>query len=367
MSSGFRSPTATSNRSPILDFKPVPISYISYKELKDSLMLQRPNRFLEYLQRLFGEKIVTRLAGAKPDAETEAYRPYFIGTSKHWDGATIFWQLDTAGKVRTGKIMLYDPATGKRVKHPFNHINWVHKVPDRPDFNLKQCMFGEHLLVDKSKPVALVESEKTAIIASVYLPEFTWLACGSLTNLNADKCSVLRGRQVVLFPDLNGYDKWAAKAKDLSHIANFKVSDLLERKASDQERREGLDLADYLTRFDFKQFKLSRYEAVVVSVSHFEEPEPICELAPAMDTYRHQPFLRRETDDSWADEIGQLEQFYSKITFPSAPVRLCRCSTVVNGPLFVESHLAIVKANQGKRTFLPYLERLRKFREVLDQ
>lgn len=76
-----------------------------------------------------------------------------------------------------------------------------------PDFELKQCLFGEHLLRDKAKPIAIVESEKTAIIASVYLPQFIWLAVGSLTNLNAEKCSVLKGRTVTLFPDLNGFEK----------------------------------------------------------------------------------------------------------------------------------------------------------------
>jgi len=56
--------------------------------------------------------------------------------------------------------MLYSPTTGKRVKEPFNHITWVHKALKQPDFNLKQCLFGEHLLQDKTKPVAIVESEK---------------------------------------------------------------------------------------------------------------------------------------------------------------------------------------------------------------
>ena len=43
--------------------------------------------------------------------------------------------------------MLYDPTTGKRVKEPFNHISWVHKVIKQPEFELKQCLFGEHLLL----------------------------------------------------------------------------------------------------------------------------------------------------------------------------------------------------------------------------
>lgn len=60
----------------------------------------------------------------------------------------------------------------------------------------------EHLLhigsawLPKTKEVAIVESEKTAVIASIYLPQFTWLAFGNLTNLSFEKCKVIRGRKV---------------------------------------------------------------------------------------------------------------------------------------------------------------------------
>ena len=100
-----------------------------------------------------------------------------------------------------------------------------------------------------SKPVAIVESEKTAIIASVYLPQFVWLAAGNKDGLNFHKCKCLASRTVVLYPDLNAFEKWSLKAKEFSHIALFTVSDLLERKATEAEKKEGLDLADYLIRF----------------------------------------------------------------------------------------------------------------------
>ena len=201
------------------------------------------NHFIRYLTKLFGLEITKELIDR-----------YLIGNSTHWNGATIFWQVDTLGRVRTGKIMLYDPETGKRVKSPYKHINWAHRVLNLEDFELKQCLFGEHLLKDNEKPVAIVESEKTAIIASAYFPNFTWLASGSRNNLNAEICSVLKGRKITLFPDLDCFKKWDEKAKALEHIASFTVSDLLERKASSFERIQGLDLADYLVRFDIKQF-----------------------------------------------------------------------------------------------------------------
>lgn len=209
---------------------------------------------MEYLGTLFSPEIVLRLRGASATTETARYSPYFIGTSGRWNGATVFWQIDRRGHIRTGKIMLYDAITGNRVKKPYNRIDWIHKTPPQPDFNLRQCMFGEHLLKDNDKTVAIVESEKTAIIASVYLPEFTWLATGGLSHLNPEKCRALKDRNVVLFPDLGGYDKWKAKAAELSSLARFTISDLLERKATHWNRRDGLDIADYLVRLNVEDF-----------------------------------------------------------------------------------------------------------------
>lgn len=69
--------------------------------------------------------------------------------------------------------MLYDSETGKRVKHPYNHITWAHSLLKQKDFNLKQYFFGEHLLLKSiDKPIAVVESEKAALIASFYMPQF---------------------------------------------------------------------------------------------------------------------------------------------------------------------------------------------------
>lgn len=218
-------------------------SYIDTTVFKESLQEYDKNNLIDFFVGKFGVETTTKVIES-----------YFIGTSKHWNGSTIFWQIDLTGKIRTGKIMLYSTETGKRIKEPFNYIQWVHSILKIDRYELKQCLFGEHLLKDKSRTVAIVESEKTAIICSLYFPCFIWLAVGSLTNLNKSKCEVLTGRNVVLFPDLNCFDKWTAKARELNHIACFKVSDLLERKATEEQRKQGLDIADYLLNFECKDF-----------------------------------------------------------------------------------------------------------------
>jgi hypothetical protein len=212
----------------------------------------------------------------EPDLCHELTAMYHIGTSIHWPGATVFWQVDVKGCVRTGKVMLYNSTTGKRVKEPFNHIAWVHRLVGSKqladnsgqlpvsslqnqrgtancqlktaNFSLKQCLFGEHLLNNMERqPVALVESEKTAIIAAGYLPDYTWLATGGISNLNADKCKVLAGREVILYPDANAYDKWTQKARELQRkipTAKFHVSNYLQQNATPQQLLKGIDIAD---------------------------------------------------------------------------------------------------------------------------
>lgn len=218
------------------------VSFVPVDTFKASLKGYDINNFIQFIS-YFGNEV-----------KNEVVSKYFIGTSKHWNGATIFWQIDLTGKVRTGKIMLYSSITGKRIKEPFNHITWVHTAFKEPEYYLQQCLFGEHLLKDKTKPVAIVESEKTAIIASIYLPQFIWVAVGSLTNLNAEKCNILKGRNVFLYPDLKGFQKWSDKAKELSHITNFIVSDLLECKAPETDKDQGFDLADYLLQHNVNEY-----------------------------------------------------------------------------------------------------------------
>jgi hypothetical protein len=212
------------------------VSVIQYEVFLKSQCCYDKNNFIKFLTSQFGKDVTTGLINR-----------YYIATSKYWLGATVFWQVDTQGNIRGGKIMLYEANTGTRVKKPHSHITWVHKALKIENFDLQQCFFGEHLLKKElTKPIAIVESEKTAIIASVYLPKFVWLATGGLSNLTPEKCKVLEGRNVALYPDLNAFDKWSIRAKELSHITTFKVSDLLERNASKEEREQGLDLADYL-------------------------------------------------------------------------------------------------------------------------
>jgi len=76
--------------------------------------------------------------------------------SHKWYGATLFRQKDLKNCHKTGKIMGYNNVTGKRVKHPYNHISLAHKTLKLSDFNLKQCLFGMHLVTITTKLIGLV-------------------------------------------------------------------------------------------------------------------------------------------------------------------------------------------------------------------
>lgn len=212
------------------------------------------NNFVTFLENRFGFS-----------STNSAISKFLIGSSKHQfrnkdftdyvseKGATIFWEIDISGKVRTGKLMLYHPKSGKRVKEPFPHFHWVHSILKYKklipkDFKLGQCLFGEHQLIkNKTKDIGVVESEKTAIILSILIPETIWLATGGAGGLSKNRFQALTGKKVTLYPDLGQYEKWNYKSKEIVNCS-IKISEVLEKKATDKDRTNGYDLADYLLK-----------------------------------------------------------------------------------------------------------------------
>ena len=200
------------------------------------------NHFFAYLTGLFGE-----------DKARETANMYQLGNSNKWPGANVFWYIDIEQQIRYGKIMLYNAETGKRVKKPYSHIASVSdeliKKGQIKAFEKSICLFGEHILRDRpGVPVAIVESEKTAIIMSVFSPKYIWLAVGGSGWLNVEKCKILKARKVVLFPDLGRcFDVWCEKAKDIRQVLalNITVCNFLIEKVNEQDLREGFDLVDY--------------------------------------------------------------------------------------------------------------------------
>jgi hypothetical protein len=342
-----------------------PPSFIPESILQNSLSNYKHNHFITFLKSIFDPSTVTHLINT-----------YFIGTSKNWSGSTVFWQIDCHGNIRDGKIMLYDSTTGRRIKQPFNHITWAHSALKLKDFNLHQCFFGEHLLkIHPTLPVSIVESEKTAIIASVYFPQFIWLATGGKHGCkwtSAQVSTVLKGRNITLWPDIKACDDWEKKALELEKSGLLvAISNFLEQVATDSEREDGLDIADYLVRFKPDQFNdlpaIAKVDIVspphMAALPHSILP-PVTVLTlekVTLDAYwltPNSPLVK------W--DLDSIETFFNSIQLPQSPFRINECSVIHNLPKFISGHLSVLRTYNGKSTFLPYLHRLQMLEHIIE-
>lgn len=98
----------------------------------------------------------------------------------------------------------------------FQREAWVKRELDKQSKGAwKQwlCFFGLHLVPSSSQTVAIVESEKTALIMSLVMTSRTWIACGGKSNLSfmlEDARSVLEGHHVEVYPDKDAVQEWQA-------------------------------------------------------------------------------------------------------------------------------------------------------------
>jgi hypothetical protein len=224
----------------------IKIDIVSKEILYSTLCDYDKNQFVIFLLNVFGREKTER-----------AIKTYWLGT---WDKLkTIFWQIDSEISIRTGKIILYDSENGKRDK--FQPPYWVHSAMKKKnmisqEFALKQCLFGEHLLNRESdKPIAIVESEKTAIIASLCIPDLIWMATGGCRNLNLDSLRKIKNRRTILFPDSSKFELWSKKMDEAKRLfnADLKISNLLETKLTEAQKREDYDIADFLLAKELKE------------------------------------------------------------------------------------------------------------------
>jgi hypothetical protein len=215
--------------------------YISTDTVASTLETPRNASLINYLESKFGE-VETKKAISK----------YQLGAVNN---DVVFWQIDTSNKVRTGKIMKYDHITGKRLKGaPPTNIIWAHKHFYKVGFNYVQCLFGENLIYGNNHTIAVVESEKTAIISSLYFPDKIWVATGGIGNFKLIKS--LKGKNVIVYPDTGCYEIWRDKAYLYRNEMNISISTILEHNANELERQSGYDLADYLLQFKLEEFKI---------------------------------------------------------------------------------------------------------------
>lgn len=221
------------------------ISFFKEEQLSETESNFHNNNFVQYLISLYDYEIVMKVI--------DRYR---MGTSDHWKGATVFWSLDMQNKIRSGNVVRYNKTTGEEVQtNGCVPIKTMYSILMKKglidkNFNQKFCLFGEHLLVKNDKPVCIVETKKTAIIASINFPEYIWLAIGrSIYDLTNENIQALNGRDVILYPHNDVFELWSEKAAEFK----FRISSIVKEKC----KAQSADIADYILEYSIDETDLN--------------------------------------------------------------------------------------------------------------
>ena len=373
---------------------PKPV-FFDFETFKQTLQPER------YEKNTFIQNLFYRVQSPfEVDEVTKVIQLYRLGTvvNGYRAGAITFPFIDIKGNVRAVQVKQFDEqnhTTGTDFLHSIiekHHTRNNKPLPEWLEAYTKQdkritCLFGEHLLSKyPNTKVYLFEAPKTAIYATLYFgfPEQSNTICLAVYNKSSfsfDKLKVLQGRFIYVFPDLskdgNTFKEWETKAKEYENRlpgTRFIFSDLLEQKATPLQREQGADIADVLILRDWRDFR----KQPIQEQPPQPEPEKVTKVTkvtpqqniifshveplPKVEVFKTE---RIEQPQNWSNDIAELENYFASIELPTQPVKLNRCSTITDCSLFIESHFATVKTNNGKRTFLPYLNRLQELKQVL--
>ena len=145
----------------------------------------------------------------------------------------------------TAQIIKYGK-DGKRIKSDFS-TNWYHTYkPIKKALNLNEkdkysvpinCFFGENYLKGSNNIVAIVEAPKTAVILKEIYPNIDWIATAGEQALFNKNLEVLKGKEVVLFPDAHS-TKWS----DFAKKQGLNVCEILDIESV----QKGSDIADFI-------------------------------------------------------------------------------------------------------------------------
>lgn len=184
-------------------------------------------------------------------------RTWGIGTSHD---KTVFVFIDHSRNPCNVKTFRYKE-DGHRDKE-FGSYSLKSSTVDGQEYKYKICLFGEHLLSkDNSKFVVMVESEKTACIASFHYPQYDWLACCAGDGLTDDKAQILKGHSVIWLCDADkkGRDNSSLRTLKRQRITH-KVVDLKPLES------DGSDIADYILKGESinlqKAFMIANYKSL---------------------------------------------------------------------------------------------------------
>lgn len=348
--------------------------FIPYTILQETLSNYNLNTFIKNLEH----------KGIPRDSIYKMLELYYLGTNpnNYMQGAVTFPFINA-----NGNIAAIQAKTFNKNNHTIK-TNYLHSIIEithakmqkcnpawltkyKNNENVVTCFFGEHLLKEyPNNTIALVEAPKTAIYGTLYFgmpdnPEnYLWLAVGARGYLTLDRIKALEGRNIVLFPDLSSdgstYNFWKDKAIEFAEqLSNttFSINQLLENNANKNNREKGFDLADFLHEIEWKEFQLALKENKTQQ-THNDEPAKKEE-----PNKQERKAIKVETISKW--DIDFLEDFFNKFDVKSSPIKVSD-GIIMNPVKFIQSHLIMCKANNGNKTFRPYLDRLLELKKLFE-
>lgn len=220
-----------------------PVKTVEHSSMDVSLSHGLGNSLFRYVRFLFGRNMALA-----------AWKRYRVGGIEAQPTAAVFWYLDKSGRIRTAKRMIYpNAATGKRDKS--STPTFLYKSKD----GYSVPLFGEHLMFKHQRStVVLVESEKTAIICSLWdelcgVQDRIWLATGGANGLTDEKAKALKGRHVLLAFDADNAGKAGTdKAIEVLQRNGVKTQPLPYSKQNPKDDPSDA-IVSKLTRFRLEQ------------------------------------------------------------------------------------------------------------------
>lgn len=393
-----------------MDFKPLPppkkLSVLPPELVNASMQFYTQNNFIIGLYKMFEKSIVDKVI-----------KTFCVGTSKLWEGATAFWYIDQRTQVRQVKLMLYNSETLKRIKKEqapnigkpkalfFGSTLLKKRGVKEP--HLSACWFGENQLSENSsKTVAIVESEKTAIIMTIFgwmnyplASNYIWVATGGASAgqwNNLETLKALEGRDVVLFPDLDAHDRWVELSWNLIDCNSVKVSPLLlkHKKPNEKDKR---DIADFFLStyknapLDLEPSKTNLagpepQKTVEQDLSNDTNSYPSDWDEPVLIVEEKEKFIIEVNNETTTDDlkintrsenrisIKEIEKYerlqelrkkLENVDYPEQPVILSDgCTKIYDICKFIVSHISFIKHN-NRGGIEPYFLRLENLSIIL--
>ncbi len=369
----------------------------------------------DYDQNVFIQNLLHRIPYPFPEKDVnKVISIYRLGTVTrgYLTGAVTFPYFETPDKIQAIQIVKYGHDTKR------SGINWLDSyvacelnkigkkppvwVTERDEQSKVNCFFGAHLVNEfKASPIVLVEGPKSAIIGMLTygLPDGSpngnpiWLATGSRDTFSIRRSQILKGRFIILIPDLSPdgstYKKWYDNAamfgKEMPGTS-FLMYNRFEKRASVKDKEGKDDIADFIIKQDWRGHRgmiagIGQTPKRTIEKISTQVLEPIRngrgigqleDRGFIIDQDQTPRFNKADkwqqsyvVHGAWDKEIAEMDQFFETASLPEGPFKLNPYTPITEASGFLKYNLAVAKEQNGNPTFRPYLIRVKELMEYV--